>query len=664
MSIVDEPLLTAAELEAQFSENALTVLSRRYLRKDENGELAESLGEMFRRVAHHVSQAEIANGDPQAAEDFFYRLLTRLRFVPNSPTFTGAGTPLGQLAACFVLPIADDMGKKPGGIFQSLRDAALIQQTGGGNGFSFSRLRPKESLVLSSMGQATGPVGFLRVYDRAFGEILIFTEQGLLRLDEIIKHNKPGWHDHKLMVATDNGERLSTQGYNNGMAPVLRVVTDEGLELTGTHEHKVKVMTGDGPVWRRLDELQPGDAVLVKLSQHKGRFMALQQPTSQHGNQVLPEFPPILDKEFAFFLGYLIGDGFIAGNKSDHRIGVSVALDSYLLEEIPALIKRIFGEQINVHRQQKSDDASVTFVVYNRAIKDFLRMNKLDKAKSTQACVPRLIRQSPPKIVGAFLRGLFEADGSVSHGYPMLLSSSESLIREVAVLLIGLGCPVRISKQPLTDSHYGLAPMWRIRIHSHVGLDCWKSRISCDPHSRFNICHSFQPDLGRESSYPLPHPEYWISPVLDAITLSQIDKRERGNSKNFRATLPALRRKLLRYMRLDRRFTHSSYTQLADQYTEFKEYARPIDGYWFVTVQAVEGAGNALTLDIEVDSNHTYLAGGWVTHNSRRGANMAVLRVDHPDIAEFVTCKTSEDAITNFNISVGMLDDFRTRNGR
>ena len=171
MSIVDEPLLTAAELEAQFSENALTVLKRRYLRKDENGAPVESLDEMFRRVAHHVAQAELENGDPQTAEDFFYRLLTRLRFVPNSPTFTGAGTPLGQLAACFVLPIADDMGKKPGGIFQSLRDAALIQQTGGGNGFSFSRLRPKESLVLSSMGQATGPVGFLRVYDRAFGEI-------------------------------------------------------------------------------------------------------------------------------------------------------------------------------------------------------------------------------------------------------------------------------------------------------------------------------------------------------------------------------------------------------------------------------------------------------------------------------------------------------------
>lgn len=101
----------------------------------------------------------------------FYSLMTTRKFFPNSPTFTGAGTPLGQLAACFVLPISDDMGKKSTGIFQTLRDAALIQQTGGGNGFSFSRLRPKGMIVRSSAGKATGPVGFLRVYDHAFNEV-------------------------------------------------------------------------------------------------------------------------------------------------------------------------------------------------------------------------------------------------------------------------------------------------------------------------------------------------------------------------------------------------------------------------------------------------------------------------------------------------------------
>lgn len=156
----------------QLTENGRAVLRKRYLRRGPDGEPVETVEEMFRRVAHHIAAPEADYGDdPGKMEETFYHLLTELRFMPNSPTFTGAGTPLGQLAACFVLPIEDDMGRDSAGIFQTLRNAALIQQTGGGNGFAFSRLRPKGALVRSSAGKATGPVGFLRVYDQAFGEI-------------------------------------------------------------------------------------------------------------------------------------------------------------------------------------------------------------------------------------------------------------------------------------------------------------------------------------------------------------------------------------------------------------------------------------------------------------------------------------------------------------
>jgi ribonucleoside-diphosphate reductase alpha chain len=154
------------------TENARQVLVRRYVRRGQDGQPAESVEEMFWRVAYHIAKVETAyqHDELPAAEDY-YEILSQKRFFPNSPTFTGAGTPLGQLAACFVLPISDDMGRQSSGIFQTLRDAALIQQTGGGNGFNFSRLRPKGSLVKSSAGQATGPIGFLRVYDHAFGEV-------------------------------------------------------------------------------------------------------------------------------------------------------------------------------------------------------------------------------------------------------------------------------------------------------------------------------------------------------------------------------------------------------------------------------------------------------------------------------------------------------------
>ena len=158
--------------KANLTDNARQVLQKRYVRRGDDGKPAETVEEMFWRVAYHVAKVEEQwEADVQKRAVEYYQLLSSKKFFPNSPTFTGAGTPLGQLAACFVLPITDDMGRDSAGIFQTLRDAALIQQTGGGNGFSFSRLRPKGSLVLTSAGQATGPVGFLKVYDHAFGEI-------------------------------------------------------------------------------------------------------------------------------------------------------------------------------------------------------------------------------------------------------------------------------------------------------------------------------------------------------------------------------------------------------------------------------------------------------------------------------------------------------------
>ena len=172
----------------ELTENSRQVLAKRYLRRGNDGNPIESIDDMFWRVAWHVADVAEREHDQETLAEDFYRMMVSKSFFPNSPTFTGAGTPLGQLAACFVLPVSDDMGRASDGIFSTLRNAALIQQTGGGNGFNFSRLRPEGSIVNTSAGRATGPVGFLKVYDDAFGEIAQGgtrrgANMGVLRID-------------------------------------------------------------------------------------------------------------------------------------------------------------------------------------------------------------------------------------------------------------------------------------------------------------------------------------------------------------------------------------------------------------------------------------------------------------------------------------------------
>ena len=151
--------------------NTMEVLNRRYLLKDRSRNVIETPSELFRRVAHHVAKAEDnfkSDLGTDHVEEVFYQMMRNLEFMPNSPTLMNAGTSIGQLSACFVIPVEDSIE----GIFQALSHMAKIHQTGGGTGFGFSKLRPKYDIVNSTKGHASGPVSFMGIFDKATGVIV------------------------------------------------------------------------------------------------------------------------------------------------------------------------------------------------------------------------------------------------------------------------------------------------------------------------------------------------------------------------------------------------------------------------------------------------------------------------------------------------------------
>src|SRR4051812_784614 len=178
--------------DVTLTQNARTVLEKRYLIKNEKGKPTETPEDLFWRVATVVADADSRYGSTDAqvkkAAEEFYFLMTQRRFEPNSPTLMNAGRPLGQLSACFVLPVEDALSNKKNGIYDTLGAMALIHQSGGGTGFSFSRLRGKGAMVRSTTGVASGPVSFMKLYDASTdavkqGGTRRGANMGILRVD-------------------------------------------------------------------------------------------------------------------------------------------------------------------------------------------------------------------------------------------------------------------------------------------------------------------------------------------------------------------------------------------------------------------------------------------------------------------------------------------------
>ncbi len=340
---------------AQLNDNARTVIKKRYLVKDAQGTSVEQPEDMFWRVAGTVAEADRRYGSSDSevtgTADEFYRLMTERRFEPNSPTLMNAGRPLGQLSACFVLPVEDALSNGRDGIYDTLRAMALIHQSGGGTGFGFSKLRGRGSMVRSTTGVASGPVSFMKLYDASTdavkqGGTRRGANMGILRVD----------HPDIMDFITCKEDLTQITNFNISVA-----VTDKFMTAVKAGTSYDLVEPGTGRITGQLDARavwdkmidgawrtgEPGCFFIDEANRHNpvphvGQYEA----TNPCGEQ--PLLPYDVCNLGSINVGYYVKDGALDWDAlkrdihlSTHFLDNIIDVNKYPLPEIDALSKRI-----------------------------------------------------------------------------------------------------------------------------------------------------------------------------------------------------------------------------------------------------------------------------------------------------------------------------------
>ncbi|HVU13911.1 MAG TPA: LAGLIDADG family homing endonuclease [Phototrophicaceae bacterium] len=431
-------------------------------------------------------------------------------------------------------------------------------------------------------------------------DTLISTATGLQSIVSMGDSTGEQWQITMHEVYTDQGLRKTSHFYVNGHRAVKTITTKRGFSLTATPNHRVRVIDSAGDyVWRRMDEIQLGDQVVLKKGTlGVGERVAL-TPVEQ-GSRALSELPSELTPEFAELLGLYMGDGYTKARGGLHI--VVCKQDADLLDHVQGLMRRVWGEQrtVSVEERQGCWVANLTGYYISR----FFEANGFAKPSGNHgegaagAFIPAKVLQAGRPVVAAFLRGLFEADGSVHRGTITLISTSKLLIHQVQIALLGLGIVATVRQMPEQSTSIGLRVKYELRVLNRREGEKFVREVGFISERKRSRAADLGKIVDRGDSIAVP------ALCTEFYTESQGLKNEVRQQIIGLVSNGALTQQFVREMTAAHpRLNNSRLGQLVSMDIYLDEVESISDG-------------ECDTFDLSVPDNHTYIANGFVSHNT------------------------------------------------
>lgn len=576
------------------------VLLEKYAKGEES-----SKEEIFTRVAEASAGVE---KEPEKWSPIFYQAM-EAGFIPAGRIMSAAGTDIGAtLINCFVQPIDDSME----GIMKSLGQAAETLRRGGGVGYDFSSIRPKDAIVKGTRSKASGPVSYMQVFHSMCktvesagcfrGDVLIDTTKGLVPIEQIVLSNE----DYS--VNTHVGPRKVIQKFNNGIKPVYKVDFEYGYSVYTTETHKFSVLDRGEIITMPLNE--------VRLLDRPRSLLLLNSRDHLDGDFGLSEAR-------AYLIGAFLGNG--TWKRTDDKKGVKgIAISNNvtkidIAEKLENLLSCVGVS--NPYTKKRPEENTLETFAYDTTL--FTAWREAGVHKKSDLRIPEFILSSSEEDRAAFVAGIFEADGHISENKSnyRLRMASKRLLSEIQIVLSSLGVPSKLSLERKRAGTW--KPLYCLGIYGSEAQDRWTKTVGT------YMSKLLRNRAGRDGAG-------YGHPAENVLEFGY------GKSKFKRFWSGNLN-------------THPKISWSAVNKTDC---CSSLINTITAEITNIEFVGHFPVYDLEIEEVHLLSANGVYTSNSRRGAQMGVLRCDHPDILEFIHAKDKEGELTTFNISVAVTDAF------